>query len=181
MLRGHPVPRAVLVMVGTQLLASALEQAMCTLASRLIQGLVSGGVQGKNVFDLVCSAVNVAPWQVPWCSAAASHVRAGIMSDPEPDKWWSARSLTCRHMFSVASDPGPGAWWSAGIRGNHLCLAARMASWQVPWCSAAAGHAHTVPSTSWCAAECWKDIACKNAFPFVLSMLCGVSTTVDFS
>jgi len=40
MLRGHPVPRAVLVMVGTQLLASALEQAMCTLALRLIQGLV---------------------------------------------------------------------------------------------------------------------------------------------
>lgn len=41
MLRGHSVPRAVLVMVGTQLLASALEQSMRTLACRLIKGLVS--------------------------------------------------------------------------------------------------------------------------------------------
>jgi hypothetical protein len=55
MLRGHPIPRAVLIMVGTQLLSSALEQAMCTLAARLIRGLVRGG----DCCMRVCCVVNV--------------------------------------------------------------------------------------------------------------------------
>ncbi|KAF5843377.1 hypothetical protein DUNSADRAFT_16876, partial [Dunaliella salina] len=115
MLRGHPVPRAVLVMVGTQLLASALEQAMRALASRLTQGLVKTlGIREEQV----CTSLRTVSggWSVLHCAVRSQDLPtlevALSLCGPNPTRAWlsdaapAAPCCTPLHMAAVLPDGG---------------------------------------------------------------------------